>query len=79
MSRLNDVLARIDADLDQSLNRLFDWLRIQSISTDSAYAGECRKAAEWLKADLAGLGFDAAVRETAGLPVVYAKTPDAGG
>ena len=79
MSRLNDVLARIDADFDQSLARLFDWLRIQSISTDSAYAGECRKAAEWLKADLETLGFSAAVRPTAGHPVVYAKAPDAGG
>ena len=79
MSRLDDVLARIDADLDQSLNRLFDWLRIQSISTDSAYAGECRKAAEWLKADLETLGFSASVRPTAGHPVVYAKAPDAGG
>ena len=79
MSRLNDVLARIDADLDQSLNRLFDWLRIQSISTDSAYAGECRKAAEWLKTDLESLGFAASVRPTAGHPVVYAKAPDVGG
>ncbi|MBU3732508.1 MAG: M20/M25/M40 family metallo-hydrolase [Beijerinckiaceae bacterium] len=79
MSRLDDVLARIDADLDQSLERLFAWLRIQSISTDSAFAGECRKAAEWLKADLETLGFSASVRPTAGHPVVYAKAPDAGG
>ena len=79
MSRLNDVLAKIDADLDQSLDRLFAWLRIQSISTDSAFAGECRKAAEWLKADLESLGFSASVRPTAGHPVVYAKAPDAGG
>ena len=58
MSHLDAVLARIDADLDASLERLFDFLRIQSISTDRAYASECRKAAEWLAADLraAGLG-----------------------
>ena len=31
------VLARIDADLDASLERLFDLLRIQSVSTDPAY------------------------------------------
>ena len=30
------VLARIDADLDNSLNRLFELVRIPSISTDSA-------------------------------------------
>jgi acetylornithine deacetylase/succinyl-diaminopimelate desuccinylase-like protein len=67
---LDKVLARIDADLDGSLDRLFAWLRIPSISTDPAYAGECRKAAEWLKAELAGLGVEARLSETGGHPVV---------
>ena len=40
------VLDRIDADLDKSLNRLFDLVRIPSISTDSAYKDFCRAAAE---------------------------------
>ena len=30
-----DVLAAVDADIDGSLERLFDWLRIPSISTGS--------------------------------------------
>ena len=47
-SKLDLVLARIDADLDASLARLFDWLRIPSISTDPAYKEHCRSAAEWL-------------------------------
>ena len=33
------VLERIDTDLDRSLNRLFDLVRIPSISTDSASYG----------------------------------------
>ena len=33
--------------------RLFELIRFESISTDPAYAPECRKAAEWLAADLA--------------------------
>ena len=36
---LDPVLNDIDRDLDNSLERLFAWLRIPSISTDSAYAG----------------------------------------
>jgi hypothetical protein len=32
------VLARIDADLPNALERLFALIRIPSISTDSAYA-----------------------------------------
>ncbi|MFT4962499.1 MAG: hypothetical protein ACI92Z_003598, partial [Paracoccaceae bacterium] len=33
---LDDVLARIDADLPAATDRLLDLLRIQSISTDPA-------------------------------------------
>ena len=36
--RFRKVLDRIDADLDKSLERLFAFLRMQSISTDPAYA-----------------------------------------
>jgi acetylornithine deacetylase/succinyl-diaminopimelate desuccinylase-like protein len=69
---LAPVLDRLDADLDKSLSRLFDFVRIRSISTDPAYAGECRKAAEWLVADLKTIGFDASVRDTPGHPMVVA-------
>jgi acetylornithine deacetylase/succinyl-diaminopimelate desuccinylase-like protein len=71
---LPKVLERIDADLDNSLNRLFDFIRIPSISTDSAYKDSCRTAAEHVAKDLTGLGLDAAVRPTAGHPVVTAKS-----
>ena len=46
MSALDAVLERIDRDLDQSLERLFALLRIQSISTDPAYKAQCRAAAD---------------------------------
>ena len=48
-------------------------LRIKSISTDPAFAGECRAAAEHLAADLHGIGFATEVRPTAGHPVVLAR------
>ena len=73
MSDLDRALDAADAGLDQSLERLFAWLRIPSISTDPAYRHGCREAADWLKRDLASLGFDAALRETPGHPVVLAK------
>jgi acetylornithine deacetylase/succinyl-diaminopimelate desuccinylase-like protein len=46
------VLDRVDRDLDASLDRLFTLLRIQSVSTDPAYAAQCRTAAEHVAADL---------------------------
>jgi acetylornithine deacetylase/succinyl-diaminopimelate desuccinylase-like protein len=67
------VLAKIDADLDASLARLFEFLRIQSISTDPAYKEQCRAGAEYIAKDLAGLGFDTSVRPTDGHPVVVGK------
>jgi acetylornithine deacetylase/succinyl-diaminopimelate desuccinylase-like protein len=73
----SDVLARvldkIDADLDASLERLFAFLRIASISTDPAYAAQCRAAAQFLTAELGGLGFAADIRETPGHPIVVAN------
>jgi acetylornithine deacetylase/succinyl-diaminopimelate desuccinylase-like protein len=70
MSDLEAVLARIDADFDAAVERLFETLRIKSISTDPEYAAECRKCAEWHVRDLAAIGFDAAVRDTPGHPMV---------
>jgi acetylornithine deacetylase/succinyl-diaminopimelate desuccinylase-like protein len=71
---LPQVLEKIDADIDQSIERLFDLVRIPSISTDSAYKDFCKSAADFVAKDLASLGFDAAVRPTAGHPVVVGKS-----
>ncbi len=69
---LDKVLAHIDADQDAALARLIDLLRIESISTDPAFAGECDKAANWLVDDLKSIGFDATKRPTPGHPMVMA-------
>jgi acetylornithine deacetylase/succinyl-diaminopimelate desuccinylase-like protein len=78
MSDLDAVLARIDEDLENALDRLQQVLRIRSISTDPAYAADCRACAAWHAADLATIGFDSSVRDTAGHPMVVAhdrRTP----
>src|SRR6266702_7302082 len=67
------VLERIDADLHKSLARLFEFLKIQSISTDPAYKDQCKTAAQFVSRDLASLGFDTSLRETQGHPVVIGK------
>jgi len=67
---LDPVLARIDSDLDQSLERLKDLLRIPSISTDPAFKEDCDRAADWLVDDLKSIGIDASKRPTPGHPMV---------
>jgi acetylornithine deacetylase/succinyl-diaminopimelate desuccinylase-like protein len=79
MSTLDAVLARIDQDIDASLERLFAFLRIASVSTDPAYAEKCRAAADFVAADLKSIGFDAQVRPTKGHPVVVGKSNHAAG
>jgi len=69
---LDDVLSHLDSDLDNALDRLFELLRFESISTDPTFAGECRKTAEWHKADLEGMGFTARVADTPRHPMVVA-------
>src|SRR5215475_11031261 len=72
-AKLQPVLDHIDADFDNSLARLFDLLRIKSISADPAFAEECKKAASHLAKDIETLGFKAEVRPTAGHPAIIAK------
>lgn len=72
-AQLQSVLDRIDADFDNSLERLFTLLRIKSISADPAFAEDCKKAAHHLAKDVASLGFATEVRPTAGHPAVLAK------
>ncbi|MEM7299844.1 MAG: M20/M25/M40 family metallo-hydrolase [Pseudomonadota bacterium] len=75
MSQLDQVLTAIDGNLEAATDRLFNLLRIESISTDPAYSQECRKAAQWLVDELNELGFDASVRDTIGHPMVVAHHP----
>lgn len=67
-----------------SIDRLIDWLRIPSVSTDPAYKGQCRRAAEWAADRLRECGLDAEVVPTAnaakgteGHPIVLAHCPGA--
>ncbi|NLR98476.1 M20/M25/M40 family metallo-hydrolase [Rhizobium sp. P38BS-XIX] len=72
MTDLSPVLDRADNNLPSSLDKLFELLRIKSISTDPAYKAECRKAGEWLVTYLNSLGFTASLRDTPGHPMVVA-------
>ena len=67
---LDNVLARIEADLDAATDRLIALLKIPSISTDPAFIAQCDQAADWLVDDLQSLGVEAKKRPTPGHPMV---------
>ncbi len=80
MSELSNVLGRLDDGLNDSLGRLFELLRIKSISADPTFKADCRAAAEWCAGTLKGAGFEASVRDTIGHPMVvgHYRGADAG-
>ena len=75
---ISKVLTQIDKDFSQSTDRLFELLRIESISTDSNYDAECEKAADWLVSELSDIGFEASKRATLGHPMVIAHSDGPG-
>lgn len=56
-----------------ALERFFDFLRFQSISTDCAYDGQVRSCCNWVVDQLKTLGFDVEIWETDGAPVIFAS------
>lgn len=54
---------------------LFEWLRIPSVGTDSAFDRDVRQAANWLAQKFRGLDLHTEVIETCGHPLVYAESP----
>ncbi|MBB4402982.1 MULTISPECIES: M20/M25/M40 family metallo-hydrolase [Rhizobium/Agrobacterium group] len=73
---VDTVLAHVDAGFDQSVERLQELLRIKSISTDPAFAEDCKAAAQWLVDDLTACGFEVATHLTPGHPIVVAHDRD---
>lgn len=58
---------------------LAELLRIPSISADSKFQGDIRRAADWLVSHFDELGLKVDLIETAGHPIVYAESPPVAG
>jgi acetylornithine deacetylase/succinyl-diaminopimelate desuccinylase-like protein len=72
-AHLPKVLKALDQSQDAALERLFELLRIPSVSTDPAYKDHCVTAAKWCAAELKSLGFaESKVVPAAGHPFVVA-------
>jgi acetylornithine deacetylase/succinyl-diaminopimelate desuccinylase-like protein len=76
-SKRHSVPADLDAWLTQSDRRihdeLFEFLRIPSVSASSEHTADVERAAGWLDAQLAKIGFATETIPTAGHPVVLAE------
>ncbi len=68
--QLDAVLTHLDADQEGALARLFELIRIPSISTDPAHVADCLTAAQWCVTTLQDIGFEATTHATDGHPMV---------
>ena len=76
-------MSALDSYLDEHKSRfeqdLCDWLKMPSVSTDSAFTDDVRKAATWLLERFDGIGLKSEMIETCGHPIVYAESPPVAG
>lgn len=68
-----DPIQHFEANKENYLNELLDLLRIPSVSADSKFKGDVRKAAEFVKVKLEAAGARAELVETPGHPIIYAE------
>lgn len=70
---MNEQLAYVDENLNRFIEELKEFLRIPSISADSSFDHETRRAAEHIADEMSRIGLEhVAIMETARHPVVYA-------
>jgi len=72
MSKIDEYLQQ-HADTFQQ--QLCDLLRIPSVSTDSRYAGDVRRAGKWVADHFSEMGLKTELVETGTHPIVYAESP----
>ena len=80
---IDAIIKQVESNEKAAIERLVDWLKIPSVSTDPACAGDCRKAAEWAALRLREAGLTVALHETGtkekpGHPIVWATSPGTG-
>lgn len=76
MQRVDDYLTK---NADRFVEELKALLRIRSVSADSQFNAETRRAAEWVRDQMTGIGLKAELVETKGHPIVYGEWLGAAG
>ncbi|MCE9548750.1 MAG: dipeptidase [Planctomycetia bacterium] len=72
---MSDLETWFEKNRTQCEADLFELLRIKSVSADSQFRPEIRRAANWVLGQFTRLGFAAELIETAGHPLVFAQSP----
>lgn len=76
---MENVQQYLNDNADRFVEELCQFLRIQSVSADSAFQPQMRQAAEFVRDQFSGIGLDTEIIETEGHPIVYASWTKAEG
>jgi acetylornithine deacetylase/succinyl-diaminopimelate desuccinylase-like protein len=69
----SEVLQFLRSQQQTALDQLSEFLRIPSVSADSAFKPQMLKCADWLKQSMIEAGLKAQIFETPGHPIVYGE------
>ncbi len=70
---MNDIFDYLKSDESRTLEQLFEFLRIPSVSADSAFAGDVQRCAQWVQSAMEAAGLAAEIIQTKGHPIVYGE------
>lgn len=70
---MNEVLEFLKQQQSITLEQLCNFLRIPSISADSAFAPQMQTCAEWVRVSMVEAGLTATIYPTKGHPIVYGE------
>ena len=74
---MQTLLRYLKENEDRFIRELCEYVRLPSISAQSAHRADVRRCAEWLTGHCRQIGLEARLYPTAGHPVVLAQTPRA--
>jgi succinyl-diaminopimelate desuccinylase len=72
---MDDITSYLQQNREAFEDQLCELLAIPSVSADTKFHGEVRRAAEWVAWQFHSLGLTTEVIQTVGQPLVYAETP----
>ncbi len=75
---IKEVIAHIEANKEKYIERLSEFLRMESISTDPTKQDDIRKCANWVQGVFSDSGFKTQIVETKKHPCVLADTGETG-
>src|SRR5688500_18578188 len=73
---MDDIFVFADRHAQRFEDELCELLRIASVSADSQFHGEVRRAAQWVGDYCRQMGLATELIETIGHPLIVAETPD---